>query len=918
MEKKKSYLRIFLLSFFAFAIVICPMVIYNRGYLTYYGDFNAQQLPFYHHAHNIVKNGNYLWDWGTDLGSDFLTTYSYYLTGSPFFLLSLILPTKFVLYSVPWLLCLKYAFAAMTSYAYIRRFTQKDSAAFIGGFLYAFSGFQTYNIFFNSFHEVTAFFPLLLIALEENITKERKGVFAITVAFSAILNYYFFVGQVVFLLIYFIIRSGCSDFKVTPKKFFSLAFEAVLGVGISAVSLLPTALCIFSNTRLSEHLFGTNMVAYSEPVRLWRIIQSFFMIPDAPSRPNLFKSEHARWASIAGYLPMFSMIGVLSYLRYKPDKWISRLIKICIVFAFVPILNSSFYLFNSEYYARWYYMPILIMALATVKVFEDKEISVKYSSGICFAVIISFVLMSIIPDKKDEKIKWFSFCADLPYFYITAGITLVFLIAAVILFARRNKGKPYLKNGFILTLAASIASTSAIFYFGISVGPYPEEFIKANVEGKTELSVDFENEFYRTDISENCDNCAMFWDLPSIRCFHSTVSPSIMSFYESLGIQRDVASRPETDYYQLRSFLSVKYYFNETDSEGNELKEMTMPGYTKVSEKYGYNIYENENYIPMGMTFSKCISNEKFSDLSKYTRSALLMRALVLDDKQMKKYDSLFEDIGESPKTGLNEKGFLKDCSERLESCCSDFSCSTSGFSAKIDLEKDNLVLFTVPFDKGFSAYVNGKKTDIEVVDNGLMAVFVPAGNNSIEFRYMTYGLIPGALISCTSVAVLIVFVFICLIIKIIKKKRSKRLIPKENETIPSDEPADTAADEDNSDAVISDTNISDDNSEEETNEPEKSESFKEDDDQTAKSAGTADPYENNKAIITKTEPSEEAETQPEIAIPVKEESAITKQQSSEEPSDDKIQKSTDEDEDMFSIDAILKYAEKNSKRSDD
>ncbi len=913
MENRKSYLKIFLLSFFAFAIVICPIVIYNHGYLTYYGDFNAQQLPFYYHAHNAVKNGNFLWDWGTDLGSDFLTTYSYYLTGSPFFLLSLLLPSKYMLYSIPWLLCLKYSFAALTSYAYIRRFTKKDSSAFIGGFLYAFSGFQTYNIFFNSFHEVTAFFPLLLIAMEENIKKERKGVFALAVAFMAILNYYFFAGQVVFLIIYFILRSRCSDFKVTPKKFFSIAFEAVIGVGIAAVSLVPTALSVFENTRLSNHIVGTDMISYSEPVRIWRIIQSFFMIPDAPSRPNLFKSEHARWASIAGYLPMFSMIGVISYLRYKPDKWASKLIKICIVCAFIPILNASFYLFNSEYYARWYYMPILIMALVTAKVFEDREISVKAGSGICFAAIFAFILMVFIPVKEDGELKWFSFCNNIVFFCIQADVTLIFLIAAVILFSRRNKGKTYLKRGFILTLAASAASTAVIFYYGISIGPYPDEYIKANIEGKTEISDEYSDGFFRTDISENCDNFAMFWDLSSIRCFHSTVSPSIMKFYDSLGINRDVASRQETYLYQLRSFLSVKYYFNETDSTGKELKEMTMPGFKKISEKYGYSIYENEYFVPMGMTFSKSISSERFSELSSASRVALLMRAVVLDEKQMEKYGSMFENIDINPSALLTENGFIKDCNARLENCCYDFSCTTSGFSAKIDLDKDNLVLFTVPFDKGFSAYVNGQKAEIENIDNGLMAVYVPAGSSSIEFRYLTYGLIPGAVISCTSIAVLFIFVIICLIIKLKKKKYSDslladgsvitpnedtmKLINTDSGSIPNitDVSAETQTPSEKDDVIIPESSQTNDMIiKESDNIAERSEEFPANEEKQEADPEYPEPVLQNEENITDSKINDTCSTTDEAA------------------------QNTDEDSDMFSIDAILKYAERNAKRSDD
>ena len=71
-------------------------------------------------------------------------------------------------------------------------------------------------------------------------------------------------------------------------------------------------------------------------------------------------------------------------------------------------------------------------------------------------------------------------------------------------------------------------------------------------------------------------------------------------------------------------------------------------------------------------------------------------------------------------------------------------------------------MFFSVPYDKGFSATVNGEAVDIEVVDNGLMAVLCPAGQDvEIRFDYMTPGLITGILITFLGAALLIAYVLI-------------------------------------------------------------------------------------------------------------------------------------------------------------
>ena len=53
---------------------------------------------------------------------------------------------------------------------------QKRRVRHAGRHLYAFSGFSIYNIFFNHFHEVIVFFPLLLIAMDEWMDHGTRGV----------------------------------------------------------------------------------------------------------------------------------------------------------------------------------------------------------------------------------------------------------------------------------------------------------------------------------------------------------------------------------------------------------------------------------------------------------------------------------------------------------------------------------------------------------------------------------------------------------------------------------------------------------------------------------------------------------------------------------------------------------------------
>ena len=49
--------------------------------------------------------------WATDLGSGFVNSYSFYLCGSPFFWLTLLLPYRWTPWAMVPMLCLKFAVA---------------------------------------------------------------------------------------------------------------------------------------------------------------------------------------------------------------------------------------------------------------------------------------------------------------------------------------------------------------------------------------------------------------------------------------------------------------------------------------------------------------------------------------------------------------------------------------------------------------------------------------------------------------------------------------------------------------------------------------------------------------------------------------------------------------------------------------
>ena len=780
--QKEKRLFTFLVALFTAACLFVPYMIMSEGYFTFYGDFNVQQIPFYQMCHQAIRTGDVNWSWLTDLGSDFVGSYAFYLLGSPFFWITLLFPNSFVPYLMGPLLILKFACAALTGYLYIRRFTKTAYAASLGGLLYAFSGFSVYNIFFNHFHEAIIAFPLLLLGVELLITENRRGVFALSVAFCAITNYFFFFGMVVFCVIYFFVRLFSNAIKVKFSRFLVFAFEAVLGLALSAALLVPALNAIMGNSRITNILMGWNGITYGKEQIYLNVIQCFFFPPDLPARPVFFPEANVKWSSLGGWLPVFSMTGFFTWFKLREKSWLKRVLAICVLCAMVPILNSAFYAFNTSYYARWFYMPVLLIALATVMLTEDK--SVDFGVGLRWTAAITIAIVAVIgffPQKNSDGEIIFGLYTQsengmyIARFWITALIALVCLPMQKLLFEtlKTNRAKFY-KGAIACVCLISILYGNVFIALGRTHSyEIKDVMIDSLIEG--EVYFDDESEF-RIDVYDGVDNTGMYLGYPTINAFHSVVSPSIMEFYDYIGIERSVASRPDTDYPAIRSMLSVKYLINRTDGDSfvDEDGKTLMPDYEYIKTSGNYYIYENQNYVPYGFSYDYYMIYDFCDEYSESSRSRLMLKAILLTDEQIEKYGEYMTDIEDLQYRGMYNEGTVtlsltdaalsSDAAALKDTAADSFNVDNNGFSAIVTRDKKSLVFFSVPFDKGWTATVNGKVVEVEKVNAGFMAVAVDEGVSEIRFNYRNTGLALGTAVTLGAVAIFIIYMLASLI----------------------------------------------------------------------------------------------------------------------------------------------------------
>lgn len=782
-QERKYYARAFLYALAMAGVLLLPFVIIDRGFFVYYGDYNAQQMPFYKTCIEAVQSGNFGWNWKTDLGANFVGSYSFYTLGSPFFWFAALFPVAISQYLMAPLLALKIALSSLFAFVFIRRFVTKPQNALIGGLLYAFSGYSMYNIFFNHFHEAIVFFPLLLIGLEEAVVNKRRGALALAVAINAFVNYFFFIGECIFLVLYFIARLiGDSRFRFGVRDFFCLAFEAVCGVLIAGILFVPSIFQVLDVPRSTSMLNGWDFLFYNKNQRYGLILEAMFFPGEIPARSSMFESADAKWSSVALFLPLFSLSGVLALVKgasteaSRRMKWLRILLPACFVITMIPGLNSSFVLFNYSFYTRWWYMPELLCALATVYVLEHEEFDLKFGVKSCAVAVVLISLLAVffpMKDKETDQILPRIAVKISPAVFVNIGIAIAMTVVAfsMLHWRKRDSAAKFTKK---VTAGVVVCSMALGYYFvsyGRILGPYLGDY---NSKVSAQIHID-DPEFHRMESLDSLNNINMLWDMSSLKSFTSIIPSSTFDLYDLLGIERSVNSNPKTENYALRSLTNVRYLIVSQNTDEKKLDDALkdMPMFEFMEEQDGYDIYRNTVALPMGYAYDTYILD---SDAKKQTKvDNLMVGSAILTEEQAEKYsDILLERKPESLNDEQRYERFLTDAEERQALGAKQFSVNSSGFTAVTDYTSEKLMVFSVPYDKGWSGTVSvqgaaPQALEVDKVNGGFIGVRIPAGVCEISFTYKTPG---GSLgIICTVAGIVLFGGYILLCYFIIKRR---------------------------------------------------------------------------------------------------------------------------------------------------
>ena len=780
MEERGPAWAVLGLSALTALLSFLPVMLANGGLILLRGDFLTQQIPFLVESRRMVLSGAPFWSWNTFLGANFLGSYSFYTIGSPFFWPLLFLPERALTAGVTVLFLIKHVVAAAGGYWYLGRYVKNRWYAVAGGLLYAFSSFTVDSSYYYHFLDVIALAPFLFGALDRVLDRRPYAMPALALMsfLLAMTNYYFFIAISVFFLIYLWFKR--LEPETAPSWGFLLRVTLLYGGGalLASFLLVPSALTLLETSKATESFSGiTRYLALLPQIPM--LIKGLILPHEGIAQSGVY-FQFSEFCSNTAFLPLTGAVLAFTGACAAPREWDSRLLKFLVVLTLVPLGNGLFSLFSNLSYTRWWFLLALMLVLETVRCIERLNgeeterawarlrAAARFLTKAALWATLPFLLLRALfayPLREALPASWAQAFAAVRLnapFTGTDGkflALLLFLIAVNFLPLLACVHRDLLRRaGRFSVIAAAVCAVSYAAYLSVGEGlvggrgHIPLGQLAENVAPRADDVVKQGTDYaFRTDSDSRLDNLAMILNRPGARTFHSFKSRATSAFGRRVGY--DIASPPLTLRYfdtpAMYALLGVKEVLAESWTPGE--------GYTPIGSEGSRELYTTDDYVPIGYAVEYytvddspdpgAASTDRTQNNAAIER---MVKACVVDSQTAEKLEGIAQPCPEERLA----MPWREAAAENRANACSGFTADSSGFSAVWSGERSCLLFFSVPHDAGWSATVDGEKTEILTLNYGLMGIVVPSGEAvEVRFRFTPPGLTAGWILSAAAAA---------------------------------------------------------------------------------------------------------------------------------------------------------------------
>ena len=177
----------------------------------------------------------------------------------------------------------------------------------------------------------------------------------------------------------------------------------------------------------------------------------------------------------------------------------------------------------------------------------------------------------------------------------------------------------------------------------------------------------------------------------------------------------------------------------------------------------------------MGFAYDRYITRNILQETPREKRPYLLLKAMVVAEEALPAVKGRLSPLSVQAVPTAGVRSMETDIQERGTAGAVNFRRDTGSFSCDMRVSKPEMAFFSVPYDSGWKANVNGRPVEI-IKTAGMMSVPLDEGNNHVTFTYRPPALILGA--ACSAVSILTLGLYVLLALRFKKRKENKGCQP--------------------------------------------------------------------------------------------------------------------------------------------
>ncbi len=664
-------------------------------------------------------------------------------------------------------------------YLYSRTLGLTKYVSIIGTILFSFLGFtvmgSTWGHTFDIFIGVS-----LLFAFEQLFKKKRWYFFPIAIMlFGGHLYYIYLYG--VFLFIYFLFRY-LDEKEWNTKEFTFLLLQmtglGLLGLAMNLVNSLPGFLMMLDSPRVAGNSTYYNLLISNQSVGVSHYLEHVTTLlrlfsTDILGNGNNFKGWSNYYEAAAFYCGLSTLLlfpQIFSHINLKRKILYGGMLILWGLISFVPALRYAFLLYAGDYFRRGidFFVPItlLFVSLQSLQKLQSSFKINKIVLAATFIILLTALLFPYFPNNQfviDNKIR--------------NNVIIFLVLYSGLIFMFSIKSLRQLSMILFLLLITVEAGYFSSVTMHRRLAYSKKEFLNQaggfndNSVAAINYTKSNDKNFYRTekDYSSGSGMHGSLNDAQVQNYFGTTNYSSFNQGYyihfleETDVIQKGVEtqtrwapglrSRP-----LLQSIASVKYNLSKS-----EKPFMLNAGYSVIKKFDDVWLLNNNYFIPFGFTYNQYMLMTDFKKLSNGLQKDLaLLRSFIIDDSLAFDYKSRLSQIQNKDTIQNFDFTLYKQFVDKLKKDTLQITeFKHNKIKGQISLDSSKMMFLSIPYDKGWTAKVDGIAEKLQIVNIGFMGLMLDKGKHNIELSYLPPYFTETLIISIISTLIfLVLFIF--------------------------------------------------------------------------------------------------------------------------------------------------------------